>query len=56
MVLWICTALVALISSVTGTAVAVRSYLLAVYLWRETGDIGVLRQVADFERRIRDSR
>jgi|APDOM4702015248_1054824.scaffolds.fasta_scaffold3209753_1 hypothetical protein len=52
MLTWMSIALM-LTGSLGAMLVKVRAHLLAVYLWRKTGDLQVLREVARFERDIR---
>lgn len=42
------------LSTVAGLIYKNRAYLFALYLWRKTGDLAVLRRVAEFERAIRE--
>lgn len=52
MLTWI-TLSMTVIGSLTTVALRSRSYLLAYYLFRKTGDLAVLREVARFDRRVR---
>ncbi|MGV9838933.1 hypothetical protein ACWDUL_32685 [Nocardia niigatensis] len=52
MLMWIPLGLT-LIGSLTTFALKSRAYLLAYYLWRKTGDLAVLREVARFDRNIK---
>ncbi len=52
MLTWISLSL-ALIGSFTTFVLKSRAYFLAYYLWRKTGNIAVLREVARFDRSIR---
>lgn len=48
MLIWI-SAVTALIASLGALLVKARAYLLAIYLWRKTSQLSVLRDVAEFE-------
>jgi predicted Rossmann fold nucleotide-binding protein DprA/Smf involved in DNA uptake len=49
---WIA-ALLMLTGSLVAALVKIRAHLMALYLWRKTGDLKVLREVARFERLTR---
>jgi len=51
MLTWI-TAVAVPTRSFLAVLVSLRAHLLAIYLWRETGDLRVLAEVARFERRV----